>query len=242
MNMATSASPSRDFFNKLKNAIANVTLGQGPGVSGVGFVAAGGAYRQRENVDAVKVHGVEASASWARGPWLGQAGMAGLTREWKRAGSGFPRRITAGATPNFAATLSFGYDQDGKGAQIVLRRMSAQFEDDLNTRTLKAATTVDAFVPGRSRNDFRSSRGGKTSPTSWSWRGSTATVRSTRNTADALDRSQVALIAYAPFEFVSITVSGCATAALRERVWGHDDRCARRQHRTDVAAKLIGNV
>jgi outer membrane receptor protein involved in Fe transport len=42
--------------------------------------------------------------------------------------------------------LSFGYDQDGKGAQIVLRRVGSQFEDDLNTRTLKAATTVDAFA------------------------------------------------------------------------------------------------
>jgi outer membrane receptor protein involved in Fe transport len=48
-------------------------------------------------------------------------------------------------TPNFVATFSFGYDQDGKGAQIVIRRVGAQFEDDLNTRTLHAATTLDAF-------------------------------------------------------------------------------------------------
>src|SRR3954452_15830669 len=57
------------FLNRLKNAIANVTMGQGPGVfPGVGFVAAGGTYRERENVEAVKVRGVEASAAWSRGP------------------------------------------------------------------------------------------------------------------------------------------------------------------------------
>jgi outer membrane receptor protein involved in Fe transport len=49
-------------------------------------------------------------------------------------------------TPKFAASLAFGYDKDGKGAQLVLRRVGAQFEDDLNTRTLKGATTLDAFA------------------------------------------------------------------------------------------------
>ena len=54
---------AQDIVNRLKNAIANVTMGQGPGVfPGVGFVAAGGTYRQRENVNAVKVRGIEASA------------------------------------------------------------------------------------------------------------------------------------------------------------------------------------
>ena len=37
------------FANRLQDSIANVTLGQGPGVfPGVGFVAAGGQYRQRQ--------------------------------------------------------------------------------------------------------------------------------------------------------------------------------------------------
>ena len=49
-------------------------------------------------------------------------------------------------TPNFAATLSGGYDEEGKGGQLVVRRVGPQFEDDLNSRTLKAATTVDAFA------------------------------------------------------------------------------------------------
>ena len=48
------------FYNRLDNAIANVTRGQGAGVfPGVGFVAAGGTYRQRQNLDAIVSKGVE---------------------------------------------------------------------------------------------------------------------------------------------------------------------------------------
>jgi outer membrane receptor protein involved in Fe transport len=136
------------FVNRLKDAIANVTLGQGPGVfPSVGFVAAGGTYRQRENVDAVKVRGIEASASWSRGPWLVQAGMS-LThaRMGASGAAAFLDRLRPAQTPNFGATLAFGWQDGGKGAQIVLRRVGAQYEDDLNTRVLKPATTVDAFA------------------------------------------------------------------------------------------------
>ena len=136
------------FVNRLRDAIANVTLGQGPGsFPGVGFVAAGGTYRERENVDAVRVHGVEASASWTDGPWLAQAGLSWThARVEANGAASFLDGLRPAQTPNFAATLSFGYDQGGKGAQIVVRHVGAQFEDDLNTRTLKPATTFDAFA------------------------------------------------------------------------------------------------
>jgi len=49
-------------------------------------------------------------------------------------------------TPNVAATLSASWERDGKGAQFVLRRIGPQYEDDLNTRLLNGATTVDAFL------------------------------------------------------------------------------------------------
>ncbi|HEY7006326.1 MAG TPA: TonB-dependent receptor, partial [Sphingomicrobium sp.] len=65
------------FVNRLRDAIANVTLGHGPGVfPGVGFVPAGGTYLQRQNVDAVQVRGIEASAEWSRGPWSARAGAS----------------------------------------------------------------------------------------------------------------------------------------------------------------------
>ena len=47
-------------------------------------------------------------------------------------------------TPRFAATLSAGWQKGGRSFDIVVRRVGAQFDDDLNTRTLKAATTLDA--------------------------------------------------------------------------------------------------
>lgn len=136
------------FVNRLKNAIANVTLGEGPGVfPGVGFVGAGGTYSQRQNVDAARVRGIEASAGWNSGPWSISAG-ASLTHA-RMEGSGaadFLDGLRPAQTPNFAGALAVGWQQDGKGAQLVLRRIGAQFDNDLNTDLLKAATTVDAYA------------------------------------------------------------------------------------------------
>ena len=136
------------FLNRLKDAIANVTLGHGPGVfPGVGFVPAGGSYLQRQNVDAVRVRGLEASADWSDGPWLIRAG-ASITHA-RMAGSGaagFLDGLRPAQTPNFSGLLAAGWQEGGKGAQLILRRVGAQFDDDLNTDMLKGATTVDAFL------------------------------------------------------------------------------------------------
>ena len=136
------------FANRLKDAIANVTLGQGPGTfPGVGFVAAGGTYRQRQNVDAVKVHGLEASAEWSDGPWSLRAGASWTHARMRASGpAAFLDGLRPAQTPNFSATLSAGWAEDAKGVQIVLRRAGAQYEDDLNTRRLNAATTLDAYA------------------------------------------------------------------------------------------------
>jgi outer membrane receptor protein involved in Fe transport len=136
------------FANKLKDAIANVTLGKGPGLfPEVGFVAAGGTFSQRQNVKAVNVRGVEASAEWTLGPWSVAAG-ASFTRA-RMEGNGaaaFLNGLRPAQTPKFAGTLSAGWQEGGKGAQLVLRRIGAQFDDDLNTDLLKPATTIDAYA------------------------------------------------------------------------------------------------
>ncbi|WP_231462923.1 TonB-dependent receptor plug domain-containing protein [Sphingomonas sp. URHD0057] len=136
------------FANRLNDAIANVTLGHGPGIfPQVGVVGAGGTFRQRQNVDAVKVRGLELSAGWTRGPWSLRAG-ASLTHARMQA-SGAAAALAGlrpAQTPNFAATLAASWEQEGKGAEIALHRVGAQFEDDLNTRGLKGATTLDAFA------------------------------------------------------------------------------------------------
>ena len=54
------------FYNRLDNAIANVSLGTGPGnFPGVGFVAVGGIYRQRQNLDAIDSRGIEIDAHYS---------------------------------------------------------------------------------------------------------------------------------------------------------------------------------
>jgi vitamin B12 transporter len=136
------------FANRLRNAIANVTLGHGPGVfPEVGFVAAGGTFSERQNVKAVNVHGVEASADWTQGPWSIAAGLSFTHARMEANGpAAFLNGLRPAQTPKFAATLSAGWQQDGKGAQLVVRRIGAQFDDDLNTKLLKAATTIDAYA------------------------------------------------------------------------------------------------
>lgn len=136
------------FANRLTNAIANVTLGAGPGVfPQVGFVAAGGAFRQRQNVDAVKVRGVEAAAQWTGGPWALRAGASLTHARIQASGSAaMLDGLRPAQTPKFAGTLSASWERDGKGFEVLLRRVGAQYEDDLNTRVLKGATTLDAFA------------------------------------------------------------------------------------------------
>ena len=135
------------FVNRLSHAIANVTLGEGPGVyPGVGFVSAGGSYRQRQNVDAVKVRGIEASGEWALGAWALRAGVS-LTHARMQA-NGDAAALDGhrpAQTPKVAATLAASWQRGAKGAQLVLRHVGAQYEDDLNDRRLKSATTLDAF-------------------------------------------------------------------------------------------------
>ena len=136
------------FVNRLRDAIANVTMGHGPGnFPGVGFVGASGTFFKRENLDAVKVRGVEASAEWTEGPWSVRA-SASFTHA-RVEGSGAARLLDGlrpAETPKFSGTMAAGWQQGGKGAQLVLRRIGAQFDDDLNTDALGPATTLDAYA------------------------------------------------------------------------------------------------
>jgi vitamin B12 transporter len=136
------------FMNRLKDAIANVTLGSGPGnFPEVGFVAAGGVFRQRENVNAVNARGIEAGAEWTRGPWALRGAASWTHARMVAAGAAAPLNgLKPAQTPSFAGSLSASWEQGGKGAELVLRRVGGQYEDDLNTRLLKAATTLDAFA------------------------------------------------------------------------------------------------
>ena len=133
------------FVNRLSNAIANVTLGHGPGMfPGVGFVA--GDYRQRQNLDAILVKGIEASAEFRRGPWSVELG-ASLTRARVRADGAAANLdgLRPAQTPSLAMSAGLGWEKGRRAAKIVVRHTGPQYEDDLNAQRLPPATTLDAF-------------------------------------------------------------------------------------------------
>jgi vitamin B12 transporter len=133
------------FVNRLAGAVANVTLGDGPGTfPGVGFVA--GAFRQRQNLDAVKVRGVEASGEVRSGAWSIRLGAAYNDAEVESQGlaAALNKRRPA-QTPAFTLSGNLTWQDHGRTAALEIRRTGAQYEDDLNERRLPAATTVGGF-------------------------------------------------------------------------------------------------
>lgn len=136
------------FANRLNGAIANVTLGQGPGIfPGVGFVPAGGEFRQRRNLDAVIARGFEGVAEFRRGPWSARAGVS-----WVDAtvhGNGEASQLNGlrpAQTPSLSLSGTIGWARDNRAMFLSVRHTGNQFEDDLNQRRLPPATTIDAFA------------------------------------------------------------------------------------------------
>lgn len=134
------------FHNRLNAAIANVTLGQGAGTfPGVGFVAAGGAYRQRQNLDAIASKGIEADARFdlteALALKLGYAFVDAKVR-----GSGVSAALDGlrpAQVPRHFGNATLAYDAQAFSASTTLRYIGRQFEDDANVRTLADALTLD---------------------------------------------------------------------------------------------------
>jgi outer membrane receptor protein involved in Fe transport len=136
------------FANRLKDSIANATLGQGPGVfPGVGFVAAGGEFRQRQNLDAVRVRGIELSGEVRRGALTATAGASFTDVEVRSDGAAAALNdLRPAQTPRLGLTGGIGWDEDGRGLSLIVRHVGPQFEDDLNLDKLPAVTTIDAFA------------------------------------------------------------------------------------------------
>lgn len=122
------------FDNKLKGAIANVTIGTN--------------LRKRQNVDAIRARGVELGASVELGPVSFNGSLAYTDSEVK--GSGAAAALDGmrpAQTPKWAmsGTLSWR-PRDNCLFSATLRHVGKQYEDDLQTDALKAATTLDAFA------------------------------------------------------------------------------------------------
>jgi vitamin B12 transporter len=140
------------FHNILDDAIGNITLGTGPGTfPGVGFVGAGGVYRQRGNLDAIRSNGVELEGHVTDGEWRMSASYAYVDARVRGSGLSAPLDgLRPAQTPRHQLSATLGREELwGLSASATVRYVSGQFEDDQNSRTDKGATTLDltASVP-----------------------------------------------------------------------------------------------
>jgi outer membrane receptor protein involved in Fe transport len=130
------------FANRLLDPIANVTLASGPGVfPGVGFVPAGGRYRQRQNLEAIESRGLEADArlGWGRASLTASAAYVDARVE----GGGLDGLRPAQA-PELSGSVGGAWRTDRAELSATVRYLGPRFEDDQNSRRLPAATTIDA--------------------------------------------------------------------------------------------------
>ncbi|SCW66385.1 iron complex outermembrane recepter protein [Sphingobium faniae] len=120
------------FYNKLDNAIANVTTGLN--------------LRQRQNVDAVIAKGVELTASGRISDFLLSASYAYSHSKVRAPGEAF-NGLTPAQSPRHAASATLAWrPEQGPALSATLRYVSKQYEDDLQSDVLPDALTVDAVA------------------------------------------------------------------------------------------------
>jgi len=141
------------FANRLSDPITNVTVGVGPATfPTAGFIPAGGTLRQRQNAGRIKAWGVEGEAS----------GDVGAAFSWRSAFAYTHARVVGGGSapqltgkrpaqaPAFTATAGLQWRPlERLGLSADLRYESLRYEDDLNSRRLKAGLQLDARAAWR---------------------------------------------------------------------------------------------
>lgn len=146
------------YWNRLDDAIANVTLGVGPGsFPQVGFVATGGVFRQRLNVNAINVRGVEANAAFALNDLRLTASYAFADARVRATILAAPLNSKHPAqTPSHQGSATFAYaPKVGVNGSLTLRYAGPQFEDDLSQRRLPSALTIDGIASVPLSNHIR---------------------------------------------------------------------------------------
>jgi outer membrane receptor protein involved in Fe transport len=139
------------FYNRLEDAVTNVTIGVGPGIfpqfPGAGFIPAGGILTQRQNAGTINAEGVEADASFRLASNLKFRAAADYTHAIVDGGSVAPQLtgLRPAQAPLFTATGGFDLQATERlGLHADLRYESSRFDDDLNTVHLGPGTKVDA--------------------------------------------------------------------------------------------------
>lgn len=124
------------FYNRLEGAIANVTIASAPIV------------RQRRNVDAIVAKGVEFTAHAAHGPFSLNASYTFSDSQVEASGtSAILNGFIPAQTPGHTASATLSWQRaENFGASVTVRHVGRQYEDDLQTDVLPAATTVDGVI------------------------------------------------------------------------------------------------
>lgn len=122
------------FDNRVRHAIANVTISQN--------------LRRRQNIDEIRAQGVELSASVERGAVSLSGSLAYTDAKVHENGTGGALDGNRPAqTPQWAASGTFAWKpREDWLLSLTLRHIGRQYEDDLETDALPAATTLDAFA------------------------------------------------------------------------------------------------
>lgn len=122
------------FDNRVKDAIANVTIGTN--------------LRERRNVDAIHAQGLELSASARAGAVSFAGSLSWVDAEVEADGiAAALDGMRPAQTPRWAASGTVAWHpRENWVVSATLRHIGRQFEDDLETDILPAATTVDAYV------------------------------------------------------------------------------------------------
>ncbi len=122
------------FDNKVRNAIANVTIGTN--------------LRQRQNVGAIHAQGLEFGAALRFGQVSFDGSLTFTDAEVEGAGvSSALDGMRPSQVPKLAASGTLAWKpKEGWRFAATLRHVGKQFEDDLQTDVLPAATTLDAYA------------------------------------------------------------------------------------------------
>lgn len=135
------------FWNRLEDAIVNVTIGQGPGTfPRAGFVPAGGVLRQRQNAGTIEAQGVEVDLRAEPSDRLQLRLSLSGTDARMDGGTSAPQ--LTGLRPAQAPIWSAYGGLDWQATQRLalhaeLHWESRRFDDDLNSRILGSSTTMD---------------------------------------------------------------------------------------------------
>ena len=136
------------FWNRIDDAIVNVTLAEGPGTfPRAGFVPAGGVLRQRQNAGTIEAFGLELTARQRLGASLDLHGAISATDARLDGGDAAPQLtgLRPAQAPIWSATVGLDWQaMPMLNLGLQARYESKRYDDDLNSRVLEAALTLDA--------------------------------------------------------------------------------------------------